>query len=81
MLKFIFTMLTDPLTLPVNPLWEYLILAILGQIAFQIGWNISPGGTLGSLIHWTVRFIAFITLWAITYESIVAVQWILANGI
>ena len=79
MFKFVFTMLTDPLTLPINPLWEYLILAILGAIAFQVGWEVSPGGMFGSLIHWTVRLAAFASLWAITYVSIVVVQWVCAN--
>lgn len=72
-------MLTDPLTLPISPLWEYLILLILGVIAFKIGWYISPGGALGSVTHWIVRFFALIALWAITYWTIVAVQWILIN--
>lgn len=73
-------MLTDPLTLPISPLWEYVILMVLGTIALQIGRYISPGGALGSIVHWVVRTLAFVMLWLITYWTIVATQWILMNG-
>ena len=81
MLKFLFGVLTDPLGLPIDAIWEYLILAVIGAIAFGIAWNISPGGELGSLIHWVVRLIAFVILWAIVYGIIALVQWIFANWI
>ena len=81
MLKFLFGVLTDPLGLPIDAIWEYLILAVIGAIAFGIAWNISPGGELGSLIHWVVRLIAFVILWAIVYGIIALVQWIFANWV
>ena len=81
MFKFLFDLLTDPFGLPIHPLWEYLILAVIGAIAFVIGWNISPGGKLGSLIHWGVRLIVFVVLWAIVYGIIALVQWIFANWV
>ncbi|MBR5779758.1 MAG: hypothetical protein IKY21_03935 [Clostridia bacterium] len=81
MLKFLFGVLTDPLGLSIDAIWEYLILAVIGAIAFGIAWNISPGGEFGSLIHWVVRLIAFVILWAIVYGIIALVQWIFANWI
>ena len=81
MLKFLFGVLTDPLGLPIDAIWEYLILAVIGAIAFGIAWNFSPGGEFGSLIHWVVRLIAFVILWAIVYGIIALVQWIFANWI
>ncbi len=81
MLKFLFDILTDPLGLPIDAIWEYLILAVIGAIAFVIAWNISPGGDFGSLIHWVVRLIAFVILWAIVYGIIALVQWIFANWV
>ena len=36
MLKFLFGILTDPLGLPIDAIWEYLILAVIGAIAFVI---------------------------------------------
>ena len=81
MLKFLFGILTDPLGLPIDAIWEYLILAVIGAIAFVIAWNASPGGDFGSLIHWVVRLIAFVILWAIVYGIIALVQWIFANWV
>lgn len=81
MLKFLFGILTDPLGLPIDAIWEYLILAVIGAIAFLIAWNISPGEDFGSLIHWVVRLIAFVILWAIVYGIIALVQWIFANWV
>ena len=81
MLKFIFTILTDPLGLPINALWEYLILLILNGIAFRIAWEASPGGFGGSLIHWVVRVIAFVIMWAVTYAVIAVVKWIFAHWV
>lgn len=79
MYSIIFDILTDPLGLPINDLWEYLILAVIGKIAFSIGWEASPGGIFGAIIHWIVRLLAFFALWAITYAVIVAAQWLIAN--
>ena len=81
MLKFLFGILTDPLGLPIDAIWEYLILAIIGAIAFAIGWAVSDGGMFGSIEHWTARLIAFVILWAIVYGIIALVQWIFANWV
>ena len=81
MLKFLFGILTDPLGLPIDAIWQYLILTVIGAIAFGISWEASPGGRVGSLIHWVVRLIAFVVLWAIVYGIIALVQWIFANWV
>lgn len=54
---------------------------VIGAIAFKIGWEVSPGGPFGSLIHWSVRGVAFVVLWAITYGIIAIVKWIVANPV
>ena len=79
MLKLLFEILTSPLGLPIDAIWEYLILAVIGAIAFKVAWESSPGGIFGSLIHWSVRFVVFVVLWAIVYSIIALVQWIFAN--
>lgn len=79
MYKFLFELLTDPLSLPINPIWEYIILSIIGVIAFKIAWNESPGGPLGSLIHWTIRFVVFVSLWFVIDTIIVVGQWLIKN--
>ena len=81
MLKFLFNLITDPLGLPIPILVEYIILAGIGAIAFSIGWDASPGGPLGALIHWSVRLIVFVALWAITYGVIAVVQWVINHWI
>lgn len=81
MYKFLFELFTDPLSLPINPLYEYIILAIIGALAFKIAWEVSPGGTFGSEIHWSVRLIAFVVLWAIADFIIIAVQLLINNWI
>lgn len=81
MYKFIFELLTDPLGLPIEPLWEYVILLVLNEVAFLIAWNASPGGKNGSKIHWAVRLPSFFVLWAVAYGAIVAAKWIYHNWI
>lgn len=76
-----FDFLTDPLGLPIHPLWEYLILVVIGEIAFRIAWNASPGGFGGSTIHWVVRVIAFVVMWAVTYVVIAIAKFIIAHWI
>ena len=79
--SILFALLTDPLGLPISPLWEYLILLVISEIAFRIAWKASPGGFGGSTIHWTVRIIAFVIMWAITYAVIWAIKFIIAHWI
>lgn len=79
MYKFLFELFTDPLSLPINPMYEYIILAVIGVFAFKIAWEISPGGIFGSEIHWSVRFIAFVVLWTVADFAIMAVQWLINN--
>ena len=81
MLKLFYTLLTDPLGLPIEPLWEYVILLIVGEIVHEIAWNASPGGTFGSLIYWVTKLLAFVLIWAVLYAIIVAVQFVIAHWI
>ena len=79
--SLIFDLLTDPLGLPVHPLWEYVILLVIGEIAFRIAWNASPGGFGGSTIHWFVRIVAFLIMWAIVYSVITAARFVILHWI
>lgn len=72
----IFDLLTSPLGLPVNPLLEYVILAVVGGIAYRIAFakvgeislefGISNSGLM-SILHWIIRIIAFVPIWAMLY--------------
>ncbi len=81
MYKFIFELIKEPLGLPIAWYWEYLILLILNEIAYQIAWNASPGGIFGSEIHWAVRIPVFFILWAVVYAIIWLAKWLLTNWI
>lgn len=79
--KLLFEIITSPFDLPVNPILEYLILGIIAIIAFNIAWEASPGGIFGSIIHYAVRTVAFIVMWAITRSIIALIKWIIANTV
>ena len=78
MLKLLYTLWTDPLGLPIEPLWEYIILLVVGEVVHEIAFKVSPGGTFGSLIYWVTKLIAFATIWALLYVIIVVVKFIIA---
>ena len=89
--SFCFEYLTDPLSLPLNPITEYIILALLDWIARKLayglvgnmyGTNLISGGTSGSLFHWIFRGIIFVTIWwtanaVITIYRFVAEHWLI----
>ena len=59
-MKTLFTFLTSPLGLPVSPLYEWILLAIIGEIAFRIAFRavgelyddgLINGGCFGSIFH------------------------------
>lgn len=94
-LSFIFGKLTDPLGLPIEWYWEWLILAVIGFSAYILaykavgdlysyGWI--DGSAAGSLLHWVIRLISFLIIWAVTYAviwlaKIVFAHWIIVVSI
>ena len=90
MFKFLFDLLTDPLGLPIEWYYEYLILAAIGAIAYGIAYRCVgdmyhmgaiDGRASGSFFHWLIRLILFVVLWAVTYGVIVAVKWLTENWV
>lgn len=90
MFKFIFEILTDPLGLPIEWYWEYLILAVIGVVAYAVAYrcvgNMYSGGMIDgstsvSFFHWFIRLILFVVLWAVTYGIIAAVKWLTDNWV
>ena len=88
--SFIFDRLTDPLSLPISPLWEYLILLVIGAVAYAVAFSIVGdmyssgsirGGCLGSVFHWIIRLLLFVIIWAVTYGVIALAQWITTHWI
>lgn len=70
--RFCFEQITDPLALPLHPIAEWLVLAVLHKIAYRLAFSkvgdcyhsgIISGGTVGSALHWLFRSIIFIAFW------------------
>lgn len=68
-LKPIFEMITGEYILFNDILWNYIVMGIIGIIAFKVAWNIGgklytsgiiTGKNTGSIIHWIIRLIVFI---------------------
>lgn len=88
--SFIFEKFTDPLTLPIEPLYEWIVLGVIGFIAYLVSFRIVgdmydsgsiSGSFLGSLFHWIIRLLIFVPIWFVVYWLIVIVQWIIANWV
>ena len=86
--KFMFERLTDPLGLPINPIYEYVILAVIGLVAYGIAYSkvgdmyhcgLISGRTEGSFFHWLIRLILFVGLWLLTYGAIQGYYFMTAN--
>ncbi len=68
-----------PIELPINPIWEWVVLGIVELIAFKIAWEVSPGGFLGSEIHWFVRILFIVVVWAILYGVIALIRFLVSH--
>lgn len=88
--SFIFDRLTDPLGLPISALWEYVILLVIGALAYAIAFSAVgdmydsgsiSSGCAGSFFHWLIRLLVFVIIWAITYGVITLVKWITAHWV
>lgn len=80
-MNILYEILTSPLGLPISPVWEYVILFVVGEIVHEIAWNVSPGGRFGSLIYWVTKLIVFVLIWAVLYGIIKAVQFVIAHWV
>lgn len=74
--SFLFDRITDPLGLPIHIVWEYLLLLVIGELAYRISYSaigdMYRDGSIhskgaGRLLHWIIRTIIYFTAWAITY--------------
>ena len=90
MFKFIFDLLTDPLGLPIEWYWEYIVLLVIGAVAYAVAYRcvgdmysggMIDGSTSGSFFNWLIRLILFVILWAVTYGIIAVVKWLTDNWV
>ena len=89
-LSFLFDRITNPLGLPIAWYWEWIILAVIELAAFAIAFravgDLYDGGMIsgsasGSILHWIIRLIVFVAIWAITYFVIWLAKLIFAHWI
>jgi hypothetical protein len=90
MFKFIFDLATEPLGLPIEWYYEWIILGVIGYIAYLIAYDkvgslyrgdFISGRATGSFFHWIIRTIYFIVMWAITYGVIWIGKFVMAHKI
>ena len=88
--SFIFDKFTDPLNLPIEPLYEWIILGMIGLVAYAASFRIVgdmydsgsiSGSFLGSLFHWIIRLFIFAPIWFVVYWVIVIAQWITTHWV
>ena len=73
MLKVLYGILTAPLSLPFNPIVNYLICIIVGEGAFQLPYCYSRkfGAFLENrlVLRWFIRILFYLAIWAIIYVA------------
>ena len=88
--SLIFDRITDPLGLPLEAWKEWLILLVIGTVAYHIAFDIvgemyASGEittrTGGSFFHWLIRAVVFVIMWAVTYGVIVIARFVAAHWI
>lgn len=88
MYKVIFDLITDPLGLPIPALYEYMIMFAIGIIAYVLAYRLTgrfmSNGDIGrgeeaSLVHWIIRIVIYILLWALTRIGIVVYRFVVDN--
>lgn len=88
--SFIFGLITDPLSLPIDTWKEWLILGVIGTVAYIIAYRYVGtlyrsgdinGSTVGSIIHWVIRLLVFVLIWAINYSIIWIIKFIASHWI
>lgn len=90
MFKFIFDFATDPLGLPIEWYYEWVILGGIGYIAYLIAYDkvgdlyhgdFISGRIAGSFFHWIIRTVYFIIMWAITYGVIWIGKFVISHKV
>lgn len=69
-MKQLYEILTYPLSIIEDPFWDFVLMTIIGSLAFIVAWNFvgetGIRGKAGSILHWTVRIIVMFLLCFIT---------------
>ena len=83
MLKFVFDLITSQFSLFENTIYNYIAMGIVGSIALTVALtavgDLGFKGILGSITHWTIRFIVFVVVWFIFLVVINVIKFIKNN--
>lgn len=88
MFKVLFEFLTEPLGLPIVWYQEYIILAVIGLVAYIIAYitvgdmyraDFISGSIAGSFFHWLIKLLVFAVIWAVTYGVVWISKIIISN--
>lgn len=83
MKKMIFELLVSPLSISDNYFVNSIVITLIGFVAFKVAFklvgDIGASGGIGSLLHWTIRFIAFFLLWFSCCIVIIIARFIVKN--
>ena len=80
MKKIIFDLLTSPLNVSDNYLIDYIIMAMIGFVAFEMAFKIVGNtgirGEVGSILPWSIRCVLFLLLWFLCSIIISVVKYV-----
>ena len=84
-MKALLDFLTLPLSLPISPIWDFVITAVIGEIAYWAAYSFAGRNARGSngrlALHWAVRIPLYFILWLSACLIIMIVNFIKANWI
>lgn len=83
MKKFLFELITSPFSLFENPIYDYIVMAIIGYIAYKVAFgavgDLGLRGEVGSIVHWIIRFFVLMFIWLICCIVIWLVKFVVNN--
>ena len=90
LLSFLFEQATDPLTLPISPVAEWIVLLLINELVYRMAYSMVgdlysfgciSGRTAGQLVHWILRTICFFVVWGVVSAVIIIGQFIVEHWI
>ena len=85
-MKGLFELITETLGLPLEWYWEYIIMVLIGEISYQFAYKkvgnlyangIISGSNMGSYLHWFIRLLCYVSIWAIVDGLIYVARFII----
>ena len=84
-MKSIMDFLTLPLSLPISPLWDFIICMVIGEIAYRVAYSYAGDIGVSSgeryFFHWIIRLIVYFAVWSVVCFIILVIRFIKANWI